>query len=71
MSVAKKVMITTTSDTAIGATRSWTNIDEFVQEVADARIFDGVHYRTSTEVGTAMGKKIGAMAVTRYLLPPK
>jgi hypothetical protein len=63
--------LTTTSDTANGAARSWTNIDDFVQEVANARIFGGVHYRTSTEVGIAMGKTIGAMAVTRNLGPPK
>ena len=63
--------LTTTSDTAEGAARSWTNIDDFVQEVANARIYDGVHYRTSTEVGTAMGKKTGALAVTRNLGPPK
>jgi hypothetical protein len=28
-----------------------------------ARIYDGVHYRNSTEVGTAMGKKVGVLAV--------
>jgi hypothetical protein len=63
--------LTTTSDTANGAARSWTSIDDFVHEVADARVFDGVHYRTSTEVGIAMGKKVGALAVTRYLRPPE
>jgi hypothetical protein len=63
--------LTTTSDTANGATRSWTNIDDFIHEVANARIYDGVHYRTSTEVGTAMGKDVGALAVTKYLQPRK
>ena len=38
-------------------------VGEFVQEVAVARIYDGVHYRNSTEVGTAMGKKVGELAV--------
>jgi hypothetical protein len=33
--------------------------------VANARIYDGVHYRNSTEVGTAMGKQIGALAVSK------
>ena len=34
-----------------------------------ARIYDGVHYRTSTEVGTAMGQKIGAWAAAKALRP--
>jgi hypothetical protein len=34
--------------------------------VSNARIYDGVHYRTSTEVGTSMGVKIGEQAVQMY-----
>ena len=63
--------LTTTSYTAKGAARSWPKIDDFMQEVAQARIYDGVHYRTSTEVGTAMGKQIGELAVAKYLRPRK
>ena len=63
--------LTTTSATANGATRRWTRFDDFVQEVANARIYDGVHYRNSTEVGTAMGKQIGKLAVSKYLLSSK
>jgi hypothetical protein len=37
-----------------------------MQEVANARIYDGVHYRTSTEVGTDMGKKIGRLMAAKY-----
>ena len=48
------------------ATRSWTSVDAFVQEVAQARIWDGVHYRTSTEVGSAMGKQVGELVVARF-----
>lgn len=58
--------LTTTSVTADGASRSWTRIEDFVQEVANARIYDGVHFRTSTEVGTAMGRKIGELAAGKY-----
>jgi hypothetical protein len=60
-------MLSTTSPTAPGMVRSWTRVEDFVQEVAEARICDGVHYRTSTEVGTAMGKKIGELAGAKYL----
>jgi hypothetical protein len=63
--------LTTTSVTAKGAARSWTNIDDFMQEVANARIYDGVHYRNSTEVGTAMGKQVGELVVAKYLQAPK
>lgn len=61
--------LTTTSQAAGGVSRSWTSIDDFTQEVANARIFDGVHYRNSAEVGTAMGKQIGELAVIKYLKP--
>jgi len=33
--------------------------------VAVARIYDGVHYRHSTVVGTAMGQKIGELAAKK------
>ena len=55
--------LSSSSSTAGGAVRTWVSVDDFVHEVAVARIYDGVHYRNSTEVGTAMGKKIGALAV--------
>ena len=58
--------LTTTSPTAKGAARSWKKIEDFMQEVANARIYDGLHYRTSTEVGTAMGKQVGALAAAKY-----
>jgi hypothetical protein len=52
-------LLSTSSSTAPGVVRSWSTIPDFVEEVASARIYDGVHYRTSTEVGTALGKKVG------------
>ena len=59
--------LTTTSPTANGAARSWKSVDDFVSEVALARIYDGVHYRFSTTAGTAMGRQIGALAATKFL----
>jgi hypothetical protein len=59
--------LATTSPALPGVTRSWTQVDDFVQEVSNARIYDGVHYRNSTEVGAAMGKKIGEWAVAKSL----
>lgn len=59
--------LATTSPTAPGVTRSWTNIAEFTQEVANARIYDGVHFRNSTEVGIALGRKVGEMVAAKAL----
>jgi hypothetical protein len=61
--------LTTTSPTAPGVVHSWTSIDDFVVEVANGRIWEGVHYRNSAEVGTAMGKKIGALTAANALRP--
>jgi PAP2 superfamily len=63
--------LSTTSSTAPGVVRSWAQIGDFVQEVANARIYDGVHYRNSTEVGISMGKKIGELAAAKGPRPLK
>lgn len=61
--------LATTSTTAPGVVRSWTRIDDFVREVAEARVYDGVHFRYSTEVGTAMGRQVGAQVARKFQLP--
>jgi hypothetical protein len=60
-------MLTSTSPTAPGAVRSWSRIEDFVREVANARIYGGIHFRTATEVGSAMGRKIGELAAEKEL----
>lgn len=60
-------MLTTASPSAGGATRSWARVEDFMAEVANARVWDGVHYRNSTEVGTAMGKQVGALTAAKML----
>jgi PAP2 superfamily len=62
--------ISTTSLTAKGTVRRWTRLEDLVLEVSNARVWEGVHYRHSTEVGTAMGRQIGELAATRHLPQP-
>ncbi len=61
--------LTTTSAAVDGASRSWKTTDDFIQEVALARIYDGVHYRFSADAGSAMGRKIGELAAAKHLRP--
>ena len=63
--------LSSTSVTAQNAVRTWATVNDFTQEVAVARIYDGVHYRNSTVVGTLMGKKIGELAVQSFPKPVK
>ena len=60
---------TMTSTTAPGVTRKFSKLSDYVTEVVDARVYDGVHYRTSGEVGATMGRKNGQYAVQKYLKP--
>ena len=61
--------LTLTSVAAPGVTRSWTRLDDYVNEVSNARIWAGFHYRFSTEVARDMGQKIGELTVATQLRP--
>ncbi len=56
-------VLETASPTAKGAVRRWRNLDDLVQEVSNARVYAGIHFRAATDVGAAMGRKIGELAV--------
>ena len=56
-----------TYDQMPGVTRKYTSIEQLEDEVAMARIWGGVHYRTSNEVGNEIGKKIGEYVVQNHL----
>jgi hypothetical protein len=60
-----------TSATLPGVTHQWKSVQELLDEVANARIWGGVHYRNSAVVGTAMGRRVGELAVERCLRPVK
>jgi membrane-associated phospholipid phosphatase len=63
-------VLTTSSPTAKGATRQYRNLGALVQEVGDARIWGGIHYRTATEVGALMGRQVGELAVAQLRAAP-
>ncbi len=60
-------VLSTSSPTAKGTVRRWNTVEELVQEVGLARIYDGVHYRTSADVGAEMGRRVGELAAARML----
>ena len=62
-----EVAITTPS--APGVTHRFTNLKAYTDEVANARIYAGFHYRNSTVVGQNMGREIGAYVLKTILQP--
>ena len=60
--------VTLTSPTAAGVTRKWTRLQDYSDEVSNARIYAGFHYRFSTEAGKEMGKKIGDLTAATQML---
>ena len=58
-----------TSPTALGVAHRWTNLWAMADEVSQARIWAGFHYRFSTQVGQEMGRKIGQYVVKNIMQP--
>jgi hypothetical protein len=58
-----------TSTTAPGVIHRWTDLGTFSDEIANARIWAGFHYRFSTRVGTDMGRQIGEYVVKNVMRP--
>ena len=61
--------VSVTSSTAPGVTHRWTNLGVLSDEVSNARIWAGFHYRFSTRVGTDMGRQIGEYVVKNVMQP--
>jgi hypothetical protein len=58
-----------TSPFVPGVTHRFTNLRAFADEVANARIYAGFHYRFSTIAGREMGQKIGTYIVKAVMQP--
>ena len=50
-----------------GAVRSYTSVKEIQAEEGNARVWGGMHWRTSTEVGAAVGSRVGKYTATHLL----
>jgi PAP2 superfamily len=61
--------ISVTSPMAPGVTHGWTNMTAFTEEVGNARIWAGFHYRFSTRVGTQMGLQVGDYVAKNIMQP--
>jgi hypothetical protein len=59
--------VTITSATAAGISRRFTRLTDYEEEVSNARVWAGFHYRFSTVVGRDMGRQIGERTLATQL----
>jgi PAP2 superfamily len=52
-----------------GAVRYYTSVKEMHAEEGNARVWGGMHWRNSTEVGTRVGSRVGKYTATHLLKP--
>jgi hypothetical protein len=55
--------------TISGITRQWYTFSEGVDEVIEARIYSGIHFRTADVVGARMGRQVAQFVSTHALRP--
>jgi hypothetical protein len=59
----------TTAPAVPNVTRRYASFDAFADEGFIARIYGGMHFRSSLEEGARQGKKVGNWVIDHYLLP--
>ena len=53
--------------TITGITREWNAFDQGLDEVIDARVFSGIHFRTADEVGSRHGSQVAQFVLNHAL----
>jgi hypothetical protein len=63
-----KIAATVNTNSPLGAvTREWDSFSEAGDEVIDARIYSGIHFRNTDEVGSKLGSQVARFAWTHAL----
>jgi hypothetical protein len=57
--------LTLSSPTAGGAVHRYESFGAIAEEVVNARVWGGVHWRTSSEVGREIGRRVGDLTASR------
>jgi len=61
------VSLAATSPTNPAYPRTWETFSEGVQEVIEARIYSGIHFRTADEVGARVGRTVARFVVNHAM----
>jgi hypothetical protein len=61
--------MTTTNPMALQKTRTFTRLSQAEQEVVDARVYVGIHYRNSDTAARAQGRRVSNWVFKHYFRP--
>ena len=64
-----EVNVSVTFPIPLGVTRSYTRFSQITQEVDNARVWGGIHFRTADEDGSQVGRKLGAIVFREFGKP--
>jgi hypothetical protein len=64
-----EVDLTSTAPNLTQPTRHYKYAHDLVQEIIDARVWGGIHYRESDVKGASLGRKVAHWALQRYFIP--
>ena len=64
-----RVDVSVTHPPFFGVTRTYSSFSQIGDEVDDARVWAGIHFRTADVAGRALGRQIGELAVKVFPSP--
>ncbi|MFC9846461.1 vanadium-dependent haloperoxidase [Streptomyces sp. NPDC060223] len=57
------------SSAVTGTTRQYASADQYNRDVVDARVWEGIHFRTADVAGSKAGTRVGAWTLAHYFKP--
>jgi hypothetical protein len=54
---------------SVGITRSYASFSQAADEIVDARVWSGIHFRTSDDAGAKIGRQVARWRESRFFLP--
>lgn len=63
--------LTSTVPNLVHPTRHYEDTGDLVQELVNARVWGGIHYREAVEAGVDLGHDVARWSLKRYFRPEK
>jgi hypothetical protein len=62
-----QLSITLTNSAVAGVTLKYTSLSQITDDIDDARVFGGIHFRTDQDAGSGLGRRIGQYVLLHHL----